>query len=72
MRKPIFLLAFVLTSAGAQTPAVFQGADIVLGEKLMAQSQCAACHQRKVGGDGNAISSPAGRSNSPDALLTIV
>ena len=72
MRKLSVLLAFVLTSAGAQVPALFQGADTRLGEKLIAQNKCAACHQKKVGGDGNAIYRPAGRINNPGALGAMV
>jgi hypothetical protein len=72
MRKLIFLLAFVLSSAGAQVPAMFQGADTKLGEKLIAQNKCAACHQKKVGGDGSSIYRPAGRINSPGALGAMV
>lgn len=73
MRKLTFLLfSLVLTSAGAQVPAVFQGADLKLGEKLIAESKCVACHQQKVGGDGSAIYKPAGRINSPGALRGMV
>jgi hypothetical protein len=73
MRKSTFLLlSLVLTSAGAQVPAVFQGADLKLGEKLIAESKCAACHQQKVGGDGSAIFRPAGRVNSSGPLRGMV
>lgn len=72
MRRLAFLLTTVLTSAGAQVPEVFRGADLNLGEKLMAESKCVACHQNKVGGDGNAIYKPAGRINSPGLLRGMV
>lgn len=73
MRKTTFLLlSLVLTSAGAQGPAVFQGADLKLGEKLIAESKCVACHQQKVGGDGSAIYRPAGRINSAGSLRGMV
>ena len=73
MRKSIFLISsLVLASAGAQVPAVFQGADLKLGEKLIAESKCVACHQQKVGGDGSAIYRPTGRINSPGALRGMV
>ncbi len=62
----------VLTSAGAQMPEVFQGADLKLGEKLIADNKCVACHQQKVGGDGSAIYKPAGRINSPAFLQSMV
>jgi mono/diheme cytochrome c family protein len=55
-----------------EVPALYQGADLKLGEQLMAEHQCAACHQRKVGGDGNAIYRPAGKVNSLSALRGMV
>lgn len=71
--KPLFLfLSFVLGTASAQVPALYQGADLKLGEKLIAEHQCVACHQQKVGGDGSAIYRPAGRINTPKALLGMV
>jgi hypothetical protein len=66
------LLALSLTSVGAQVPALFQGADLKLGEKLIVDSKCAACHQQKVGGDGSAIFRPAGRINTPGLLRGMV
>lgn len=69
MNKLIFpLLSFALTSAGAQVPALFEGGDLKLGEKLIAENKCSACHQQKVGGDGSAIYRPAGRVNAPGVL----
>lgn len=62
----------VLTSAGAQMPDVFRGADLKLGEKLIADNKCVACHQQKVGGDGSAIYKPAGRISSPGSLQSMV
>jgi mono/diheme cytochrome c family protein len=57
----------------AQTPLhQYPDADIASGEKLLREHQCAACHARKVGGDGSAIYRPAGRINTPTALLTMV
>lgn len=67
-----FLLLLVLTSAGAQMPALYQGADLKLGEQLIAEHKCAACHQQKVGGDGSAIYRPAGRVNTPGVLRGMV
>jgi cytochrome c553 len=73
MRNSAFLLlSLVLTSAVAQVPAVLQGADINLGEKLISKNKCVACHQQKVGGDGSAIYKPAGRINSASALQAMV
>ncbi len=69
-------LALAATAAFAQppgaTPALFEGADLALGEKLIAEHQCSACHQRQVGGDGSAIYRPAGRINTPGALRGMV
>ncbi|MCJ7799636.1 MAG: hypothetical protein MUP33_07730 [Polaromonas sp.] len=56
----------------AQVPAIFQGADLKLGEKLMADSRCAACHQQKVGGDGSAMYKPGGRVNTASLLRGMV
>lgn len=66
----VFLL--LAGAAKAQVPAVFVGADLSLGEKLIAESKCSACHQQKVGGDGSAIYRPAGRINTPGSLRGMV
>jgi cytochrome c2 len=66
---PFFMLGGV---AQAQVPPVFQGADLKLGEKLIAESKCVACHQQKVGGDGSAIYKPAGRINTAGYLRGMV
>lgn len=73
--KHLLLLwsALIATVALAQeVPALYHDADLKLGEKLMADHQCQACHIRKVGGDGSAIYRPAGRVNSLEALRTQV
>ncbi|MBP6764973.1 MAG: hypothetical protein KA141_08255 [Rubrivivax sp.] len=68
---PLLLLAGA--PLAAQTPLhQYPDADIASGEKLLREHQCAACHARKVGGDGSAIYRPAGRVNTPTALLTMV
>ena len=72
MRKAIFLLTWILTPALAQVPALFTDADLELGEKLIAQHNCAACHLQKVPGDGTAIYKPQGKINTPSALNTMV
>lgn len=63
-------------ATGAATPAAalhrYPGADLALGEKLVREHQCTACHVRKVGGDGSAIYKPKGRINTPSALATMV
>jgi len=68
-------LAALLSLAGsafAQTPEIFRGADLALGEKLLREHRCAECHARKVGGDGSAIYKPAGKINSPGLLRGMV
>ena len=59
-------------SAQAQVPALYAGADLALGDKLIAEYKCVACHQQKVGGDGSAIYKPAGRINNPGLLRGMV
>ena len=54
----------VAAALAQDVPALYQGADLKLGEKLIAENQCDACHIRNVGGDGNAIYRPAGRVSS--------
>ncbi len=72
---PAILLALVAGTALAQTPqgpALFHGADLALGEKLIKDAKCEACHARRVGGDGSAIYRPQGRINTPGALRGMV
>lgn len=66
IKPPLFALsAWLATGALAQgVPALYVGADLKLGEKLIAENQCDACHIRNVGGDGNGIYRPGGRVNS--------
>lgn len=73
--KPWSALAWMALAAGpalAQVPEIFKDADLALGEKLIAEHQCSACHVRRVGGDGSAIYRPAGRINTPGALRGMV
>ena len=56
----------------APVPEVFRDADLALGEKLIQEHQCNACHTRRVGGDGSAIYKPQGRINTPGALRGMV
>ena len=69
----VLALACMLGPARAQT-ALYQyaDADLALGEKLIRDSHCTACHVRKVGGDGSSIYRPQGRINSPGALRGMV
>ncbi len=68
------VMAFALLSplqALAQ-PVIFKGADLKLGEQLIAEHKCAACHARRVGGDGSDIYKPKGRINTPAFLRGMV
>lgn len=68
-----FLLSLALASASAQSvPALYEGADLKLGERLLVENKCTACHAQKVGGDGSAIYKPAGRLNTPGLLRGMV
>lgn len=78
-RRSAWTLAMAALVLLASTPGVAQtalhrypDADTASGEKLIREHQCSACHARKVGGDGSAIYRPAGRVNTPAALLTMV
>lgn len=53
-------------------PAIFKDADHKLGEKLIAESKCVACHVTKVGGNGSAIYKPQGRINTAAFLRGMV
>ena len=56
----------------AQVPSIYRGADLALGQKLIAENRCVACHAQKVGGDGSAIYKPLGRINTPGLLRGMV
>lgn len=71
-RALLAMLALAAGAAAAQVPSIFRDADLPLGEKLIAEHQCSACHVRKVGGDGSAIYRPQGRINTPGALRGMV
>jgi hypothetical protein len=58
--------------AAAAVPEIFRGADVALGERLIREHQCTACHVRKVGGDGSSIYRPQGRINTPGFLRGMV
>jgi len=69
-----FLLPLFLVSAvqAQGVPALYQGADLKLGERLLAKHQCDSCHREKFGGDGSAIYRPKGKVNSLSALRGMV
>ncbi|MFM7026096.1 MAG: hypothetical protein ACKOWC_08585 [Limnohabitans sp.] len=74
--KRVLWVAAVAAMAGPlqalAQPAIFKGADLKLGEQLVAENKCASCHARKVGGDGSAIYKPQGRINSAAFLRGMV
>ena len=66
------LVTAVSVSAQSSVPAIFKDADLKLGEELIAQHKCTACHVRKVGGDGSQIYRPLGRINTAGLLRGMV
>ncbi len=69
---PVLVVLAVAGTASAQVPEIFRDADLPLGEKLLREHQCGACHVRRVGGDGSAIYRPGGRINTLGALRGMV
>lgn len=67
----LFLLSVAFMGVQAE-PAIFSGADLKLGEKLIEENKCVACHATKVPGDGSAIYKPKGRINTPGLLRGMV
>jgi hypothetical protein len=66
------LLFAASVSAQQPVPAIYAGADLKMGEKLIADNKCTACHQKKIGGDGSAMYKPAGRINTAALLRGMV
>jgi hypothetical protein len=68
------LLGLCAAGPAAAQPSLhsWPEADLKLGTKLIQEHACAACHARKVGGDGSAIYRPKGRVGTPSALLSMV
>ncbi len=62
-------LLYTVTQA---QPAIFKEADYKLGETLIADGKCVACHVAKVGGNGSAIYKPQGRINNASLLRGMV
>ncbi|MCO5118274.1 MAG: hypothetical protein M9951_01375 [Burkholderiaceae bacterium] len=70
----LFWVALLGSSAageGSSSP-LFRDADLQLGEQLIVEHKCEACHIKRVGGDGTSIYSPVGRIRSASALLAMV
>ena len=63
---------FLAAGARAEVPEVFKGTDLKLGEQLIAEHKCAACHAQKVGGDGSSIYRPKGRISNAAYLRGMV
>lgn len=51
---------------------LLDGADLVLGQRLIAEHRCSACHARRVGGDGSAIYQPGRRLTTTAQLRGMV
>ena len=66
------LMAWVLPLGVFAQASIFKGADLKLGEQLIAEHKCAACHARRVGGDGSDIYNPQGRINTAGFLRGMV
>lgn len=71
----ILSMAFMLlvaSPASRAEPEIYRGADLPLGERLIAEHRCSECHAQKVGGDGRTIYRPLGRINTPGLLRGMV
>lgn len=68
------LLAGGATFLASQARAadIFKDADLALGQRLIAEHKCVACHVSKVGGDGSAMYKPQGRINTAGLLRGMV
>ena len=62
----------VFWAGQARAADIFKGADLALGQKLIAEHQCVACHVGKVGGDGSAMYKPQGKINTAGLLRGMV
>lgn len=60
------------SQARAQGAEIYKDADLALGQKLIAEHKCVACHVSKVGGDGSAMYKPAGKINTAGLLRGMV
>lgn len=68
------LLAGGATFLASQARAadIFKDADLALGQKLIAEHKCVACHVSKVGGDDSAMYKPQGKINTAGLLRGMV
>jgi mono/diheme cytochrome c family protein len=58
--------------AHAQGADIFKGANLAMGEKMIAEHNCTQCHISKVGGNGSAIYKPTGKFNTAGLLRGMV
>jgi hypothetical protein len=65
-------LFVAFASYATEVPALYAGADLKLGEKLIVDNSCTSCHAKKVGGDGSAIYRPAERIATLGSLRGMV
>ena len=68
----LVLGALLASTAQAEVPKIFKGANLDNGQHLIAEHQCTECHVRKVGGDGSAIYKPQGKINTAGYLRGMV
>jgi len=68
----LLLGALFAGQARAQGAEIFKGADLALGEQMITEHKCVACHVSKVGGDGSAMYKPLGKINSAGLLRGMV
>jgi cytochrome c553 len=73
-RTALATLLLVCTPAHtfAQASALFKDADLKLGEQLIKEHRCDACHARRHEGNPHAIYRPKGRINAPGLLRGMV
>ena len=73
LAKVVMVLGLTICGiANSQSPSIFKDADFRLGEKLIEEHKCTACHVQKVGGNGSAIYKPLGRINTAGFLRGMV
>jgi hypothetical protein len=68
----LIFVFFVCEVARSQVHFIFKEADFRLGEKLIEEHKCTACHIQKVGGNGSAIYKPMGRINTAGFLRGMI
>jgi hypothetical protein len=66
------LFSTALLAIESKSENIFEGADIRLGEHLIVEHRCAACHSQKVGGDGSLIYKPQERISTTGTLRGMV